>query len=91
MVTEYAKLAMAPLWTEIMGNINPIIQERNRIPPGKMAIISGHDDTISPLMASLGIWNDTQWPAYASMFLIEVRGVQCATVLISSRTEFSGD
>lgn len=72
---EYAKLATAPLWTEIMGNINPIIQEVDRIPPEKMAIISGHDDTISPIMASLGIYEESMWPAYASMFIIELHEI----------------
>ena len=70
--SEYAKLATGPLWAEILSNINPIIEERDRIPPEKLAIISGHDDTISPLMASLGIWDKSQWPAYASMLIIEV-------------------
>jgi hypothetical protein len=55
-----------------MDRIDPIIKDASHNPPTRLAIVSGHDDTISPLMASLGIWNDTMWPAYASMFLIEV-------------------
>ena len=70
---EYAKLASAPLWNEIMNNIHPIVSAKDdEIPNKKMAIISGHDDTISPIMASLGIWNATSWPPYASMLLMEL-------------------
>jgi hypothetical protein len=77
----YAKLGLGPLWFEIMANIDPILNgesdqegEREKSPP-KLAVFSGHDTTIMPLLASLGpnVWNDTQWPPYASMMIIEVR------------------
>ena len=64
---------MAPVWAEIMEKINPIIKgEKKGDDTTRFSLISGHDDTVAPLMASLGVWNDTAWPAYASMFLIEV-------------------
>ena len=64
-----------------MENIHPILNpekgERER-PPPKLAVFSGHDTTVMPLLASLGphLWNDTDWPPYASMLLIEVRYVE---------------
>ena len=64
---------MAPVWAEIMDKINPIIQGRAKgTDANRFHLISGHDDTVAPLMASLGLWNETSWPPYASMFLIEV-------------------
>lgn len=75
-VSEFSKLAMAPVWAEIMDKINPILsgeREGSELNLNRLHVVSGHDDTVAPLMASLGIWNDTAWPPYASMFLIEVR------------------
>ena len=76
----FAKLAMAPLWAEIMENINPWLAQNNApnaIPAPKLAIFSGHDTTIMPLLASIdpSLWNDTDWAPYASMMLIEVSQV----------------
>lgn len=70
---EYAKLAMAPLWSEIMDKIKPVLNRDEA--DNKLLVVSGHDDTIAPLMATLGVWNDTAWPAYASMFLIEIHEI----------------
>jgi Histidine phosphatase superfamily (branch 2) len=68
---EYAKLAMQPLWYEIMMKVYPHIQgQTNGL--NKLALFSGHDTTIIPLLASLGVWNDTAWPPYASMVIIEL-------------------
>ena len=80
MRTEYAKLAMAPLWAEIMENISPTLNGNSaeemstRTLPPKLALFSGHDTTLIPLLASLGpkLWNDKDWPPYASMMIIEV-------------------
>jgi len=76
--SEYAKLSMAPLWAEIMDNIYYFV-DKDSIPGSnfsspKLALFSGHDTTIMPLLASLGpkLWNDTDWAPYASMFIIEV-------------------
>jgi hypothetical protein len=73
----FAKLAMGPLWAEIMDNINPWLQQFDNpddTPGPKFALYSGHDTTIMPLLASLdpALWNDTEWAPYASMMLIEV-------------------
>ena len=56
---------MGPLWAEIMDSNE------------KFSLFSGHDSTIFPLMASLGerAWNATDFPAYASMMLIEVGSI----------------
>jgi hypothetical protein len=75
--SEYAKLAMGPLWAEIMDNINPWLNQFDSpddTPGPKLALYSGHDTTIMPLLASLdpSLWNDTDWAPYASMLLIEV-------------------
>lgn len=73
----FAKLALGPLWAEIMENINPWLTQNNApddFPAPKLAIFSGHDTTIMPLLASIhpNLWNDTEWAAYASMMLIEI-------------------
>jgi hypothetical protein len=69
--SEYAKLAMQPMWSEIMMKMYPHIQS-DSIGLNKLALFSGHDTTIIPLLASLGVWNDTAWPPYASMVIIEL-------------------
>lgn len=69
---EYSKLAMAPVWAEIMDHIDPILNQDDNHPPTRLALFSGHDDTIAPLLASLGAWEDTDWPPYASMMNIEI-------------------
>lgn len=70
----YAKLGMGPLWSEILENIRSIIDADDGQPlPNHLALISGHDTTILPLLVTLGpdVW-DGQWPPYASMMIIEV-------------------
>ena len=76
---EYARLSMAPLWAEIMDNINGVVKQeeticcpQRRIP--KMAIFSGHDTTIIPLLASLDAY-DNKWPSYASMVILEIHNI----------------
>lgn len=71
---EYSKLAMGPLWAEIMEKINPIINGDSQ-PTTRLALYSGHDSTIAPLLASLGMWNATSWPPYASYFNVEVHEI----------------
>ena len=74
----YAKLSMAPLWAEIMENINRFLVEEDTAYfedyPPRLALFSAHDTTVMPLLASLGpkLWNDTDWAPYASMMIIEV-------------------
>ncbi|KAL7504009.1 hypothetical protein ACHAXN_001730 [Cyclotella atomus] len=75
-----AKLGMGPLWKEIMTNIMPIVGATSnyttfvpRTPP-KLALFSGHDTTLMPILATLGqdVWAGTEWAPYASMILIEI-------------------
>ena len=79
----YAKLGMGPLWHEIMANIRPVVVEKDRaaedgggVPP-KLALFSGHDSTLQPLLASLGenVWDGRLWSPYASSLLIEIHKV----------------
>lgn len=79
----YAKLGMGPLWHEMMANIRPIVEETEKaaedgggVPP-KLALFSGHDSTLQPLLASLGedVWDGKLWSPYASSMLIEVHKI----------------
>ena len=79
----YAKLGMGPLWHEILSNIRPVVVETDRaaedgggVPP-KLALFSGHDSTLQPLLASLGenVWDGRLWSPYASSLLIEIHKV----------------
>ena len=81
--SEYSKLSMGPLWAEIMPNLQYAADRisKNEIccpprPPSKLAIFSGHDTTLMPLLASLGprVFDGT-WPPYASMIAIEMHQV----------------
>jgi Histidine phosphatase superfamily (branch 2) len=82
---EYSKLGMSFLWDEIMTKLNAHVRRNNRsvnhnnngsddssFPHEKLLLIAGHDTTIIPLLATLGVWNDTTWPTYASMILLEL-------------------
>ena len=85
---SYAKLAMGPLWSEILSKIAPLQSisasgstnffkkmAQQGIP--RLALYSGHDTTLLPLLISLGkdVWNGI-WPPYASMMVIEVGGIK---------------
>ena len=77
----FAKLAMAPLWMEILTTINGILQEEPEVccpkrPPSKLALFSGHDTTLMPILATLGprVF-DGIWAPYASMILIEIHKI----------------
>ena len=81
--SEYSKLSMGPLWAEILPNLQYAAGRisKNDIccpprPPSKLAIFSGHDTTLMPLLASLGprVFDGT-WPPYASMIAIEMHQV----------------
>jgi hypothetical protein len=78
----YSKLALTPLWRDVLANIQDAIDLPGnasasvccpvRSPP-KMAIYSGHDTTLMPMLASLGsAVYDGEWSPYASMMTIEV-------------------
>lgn len=70
---------MGPLWKEIMANILPIVGDSSNYTfpeetPPKLALFSGHDTTLMPILATLGqdVWSGTEWAPYASMILIEI-------------------
>ena len=69
---EYAKLGIGPLWFEIMKHINHVLEDK---PAPKLALFAGHDTTLMPLLATLGLWKDTEWAGYASMMLIEIHEI----------------
>mmetsp|Transcript_22544 Transcript_22544/g.39693 ORF Transcript_22544/g.39693 Transcript_22544/m.39693 type:complete len:669 (+) Transcript_22544:191-2197(+) len=77
----YPKLGMGPLWKEIMANILPIVDSANNpssgTPPPKLALFSGHDTTLMPILATLGdnVWDGTDWAPYASMLQIEIHEI----------------
>jgi hypothetical protein len=84
--SEYSKLSMGPLWAEILDHITPVLNDESETedrvrPPAKLAIYSGYDSTIMQLLATLGAWNGTEWPPYASMVLIEVRKKERRSIL----------
>ena len=76
---------MSALWAEIVETWDLFFEgkyfvgdastlENTTMIPPKLAIYSGHDTTIMPLLASISpdLWDDTNWAPYASMMLIEV-------------------
>lgn len=71
---EYSKLAIGPLWAEIMDNIDRVVNEKDEEYP-RLALFSGHDTTIILLLASLSKAYDGSWPPYASKLLIEIHEI----------------
>jgi len=78
----YAKLGMGPLWKEIMTYIGPIVDSTLTLQEGssplpRLHIISGHDTTLMPILATLGeeVWDGTDWSPYASMIQIEIHQI----------------
>ncbi|GAX14564.1 lysosomal acid phosphatase [Fistulifera solaris] len=71
---EYSKLAMGPLWAEIMDNVDRVIAENDDTYP-RLALFSGHDTTIIGLLASLSKVYDGSWPPYASKLLLEIHEI----------------
>ncbi len=88
----YAKLAMGPLWNEILNPIRNAKKCQSRadmqsqkIP--RLLLFAGHDDTLTPLLISLGVW-DQNWTAYASMLIIEVHVIKGGTSTFPSDRAF---
>ena len=62
-----------------MANILPIMGTDSNytfseVTPPKLALFSGHDTTLMPILATLGqdVWSGLEWSPYASMLLIEL-------------------
>jgi ubiquitin-like domain-containing CTD phosphatase 1 len=70
---EYSRLAMGPLWAEIMDNVDRVIDNQSDAP--RLALFSGHDTTIIGLLASLSKVYDGSWPPYASQLLLEIHEI----------------
>ena len=89
---EYSKLAMGPLWYEIMQHIHPHITiESSPTKKTKLSIFSGHDTTLMPLLIALdeNLWeDDTDWPPYASMIVLEVHEMLDTNALFPSQFAF---
>jgi len=64
-----------------MANILPIVDSASYpssgSPPPKLALFSGHDTTLMPLLATLGgeVWDGTEWAPCASMIQIEIHKI----------------
>lgn len=82
----YSKVGMGPLWLEIMSNILQIVDPSyhpssslgsSPPPPPKLALFSGHDTTLMPILATLGdkVWSGAEWSPYASMLQFEIHQV----------------
>ena len=89
--SELSKMDMGPLWAEIMDHITPVVVKKKKANEDdenknndnvKFALYSGHDSTVLPLMASLGVWNTTDFPPYASMMIVEVSDIQLASACL---------
>ena len=73
---EYAKLSMGPLLADMLetslipsmsaSSKDDILSGGNPI----FSIYSGHDTTLMPVLASMGVW-DGKWSPYASMLNVE--------------------
>jgi len=75
--SRYARLAMGPMWVEILDPLKQTMSVEDldgmtekQIP--RLTLFSAHDTTIMPLLASLGrqVW-DGKWTPYASMLVVE--------------------
>lgn len=86
---------MTPLWKNIISHFpifnNESISSDSR---AKLALYSGHDTTLIPLLASLGerVWDGSEWIPYASMLIIEIHEIifnnVTASALTSARQKF---
>ena len=72
----YSKLGMSWLWAEILQPIKSFLHESNGSPFQKFALFSGHDETVVPVLVTLGekVW-DGELAPYASMVAIELHEV----------------
>lgn len=74
------KLAMGPLWAEILDLIRAVTEDSRSKTDGqapRFHLVSAHDTTVSALLSTLGgaVWNVTDWPPYAAMVVLEVHEI----------------
>lgn len=81
---EYSKLGMGPLWAEITDNLHAILDNKSY---KKLALFSGHDTTLMPLLATIDVFDGT-WPPYASMVILEVHRLNLQDETFSSGHAF---
>jgi ubiquitin-like domain-containing CTD phosphatase 1 len=64
---------MIPLWNEIRSFF-PLSRNPSNT---RLALFSGHDTTLIPLLSSLGtqLYNGTEWIPYASMVIVEIHDI----------------
>jgi hypothetical protein len=76
---KYSKISMAPLLAEIIellklarncSSLNNVFDTNLT----RLHLISGHDSTLMPIMASWNVW-DGRWASYASMLIVETHYV----------------
>lgn len=65
----WSRLALAPLGNELLEHSRSAVEGRLGRP--KFALWSGHDTTVMPLLAALGV-HDGKWAPYAANFVVEV-------------------
>eukprot|EP00566_Odontella_aurita_P007066 CAMPEP_0113539014 /NCGR_PEP_ID=MMETSP0015_2-20120614/7689_1 /TAXON_ID=2838 /ORGANISM="Odontella" /LENGTH=746 /DNA_ID=CAMNT_0000438659 /DNA_START=127 /DNA_END=2367 /DNA_ORIENTATION=+ /assembly_acc=CAM_ASM_000160 len=89
----YSKLGMGPLWKEIVDRMMTVLRPEASKEggggnggeedggPTKLALFSGHDTTIMPLLATLGrdVFDGSEWSPYASMVIIEIHEITART------------
>ena len=68
----YSKLAMRPLFQEIWSELQRVVRgDADEAAHRRFVLYSGHDSTLMPMLAALGVW-DGEWSPYAAMLLLEV-------------------
>jgi hypothetical protein len=91
--SAYAKLSMAPIFAEFAERcVYPARLATSKADlraAGKplLSVYSGHDTTIMPMLAALGVW-DGGWAPYASLLAIELYYVKGASSKFPSSRAF---
>jgi len=66
---NFMEIAMSKFISEFTERIVAVSKGNSN---EKVAIFSGHDTTLLPVLMALGAWTDGEWPPYASMIRIEL-------------------
>lgn len=70
--SKFSKLAMGPLWLEIMSNFQAMVNGSDV--STKFSLYAGHDLTLMPFLASIGLLRK-EWVTYAAAVVIELHEV----------------